>query len=68
MSNSIGVSSKAEDAYPTDTPGPRSQVLVESELLIYFCYIVCIVLVTLCSLLCLSVFFMSGLCPWITFF
>ena len=30
--------------------------VVESEMLIYFCYLVCIILVTLCSLLCLSVF------------
>ena len=45
-----------EDAYPTDAPGPCSQFLVESELLICFCYFVCMILVALCSLLCLSVF------------
>ena len=56
MSNSAGVSRKAEDAYPTDAPGPCSQFLAESELLIYFCYFVCMILVTLCSLLCMSVF------------
>ena len=40
MSNSAGVSRKEEDAYPTGTPGPRSQLLVESELFIYFYYFV----------------------------
>ena len=42
-------------------------VFVESELLIYFCYFVYIILFTLCSLLCCR-FSMTGLCPWITFF
>ena len=45
------VSRKAEDAYPTGRPGPRSHFLVESQLLIWCCYFVCIILVTLCSLL-----------------
>ena len=40
MSNSADVCWKSEDAYPTGEPGPYSQFLVESELLIYFCYIV----------------------------
>ena len=35
-----------------------------AHLLLFF---TCIILVTLCSLLCLS-FFMFGLCSWITFF
>ena len=34
MSISAGVSVKAKDAYPTGAPGPCSQLLVESELLI----------------------------------
>ena len=37
-------------------PGPCFQILVESELLVYFCYFVCIILVPLCSLLFLLVF------------
>ena len=40
------VSRKAEDAYPTGAPGSCSQCLVESELFIYFCYLVCMILVT----------------------
>ena len=48
--NSAGVSRKAEDAYPC------SKFLVESELRISFSYFVCRILVTLCPLLCLSVF------------
>ena len=38
MSNSAGVSKNAKDAYPTGATGPCSQFLVESELLICFCY------------------------------
>ena len=56
MSNLAGVSRKAEDTYPTSTPGPFSEVLVEYDLLIYFCYFVCIILVISYSLLCLSFF------------
>ena len=41
--------------HSTGAPGPCSQFLVESEFLIYFYYLVCIILVKLCSLLCLSV-------------
>ena len=40
----------------SNAPGPCSQFLVESALLICFCYFVCMILVTLCSLLCMSVF------------
>ena len=45
MSNSAGVSRKAGDAYPTGAPGPCSQCLEESELLIvlFFCGFVCII-------------------------
>ena len=43
----MGVSRKADDAYPTGAPGPCSKFLVESELLICFCYFVCMSLVTL---------------------
>ena len=53
MRNSAGVSSKADDAYPTGAPGPCSQFLVE---FICFCCFVCVILVTICSLLCMSVF------------
>ena len=49
---------------PTGAPGPCSQFLVESELFIYVCYFVCIILVNLC---CVCLFSMSGRCPWITF-
>ena len=49
MSNSVGVSGNAKDAYPT-------KVLVESELLICFCYFVSMILDSFCSLLCMSVF------------
>ena len=45
-----------KDAYLTSAPGWCSQFLVESKFLIYFCYFVCIILVILCSFLCLSVF------------
>ena len=55
MNNSAGVSRKVEEDYPTCAPGPCFQFLVESELLICFCYFVCMILVTLCSLLCMSV-------------
>ena len=42
--------------HPTGAPGPCSEFVVESELLICFCYFVCMIVVTLCSLLCMSVF------------
>ena len=61
MSNSAGVPSKAEDDCPISTPGQCSKFLVESELLIYFYYFVCIILVYSCHLLCLSVFQVSAL-------
>ena len=48
-----GVSRKVEDAYPTGAPDPCSQFLVEPQLLICFCYFVCMILVTLCCLLCI---------------
>ena len=51
----MGASKKAEDAYSTGAPGPCSHFLVASELPIGFCYFVCMILVTLCSLLCMSV-------------
>ena len=54
ISNSAG--RKAEDAYFRCTCSVFSVFLVESELLIYFCYFVCIILFTSCSMLCLSVF------------
>ena len=57
MNNSAGVSRKAEDAYPTGAAGPCSLFLVDSDLIIYFCNFVCIILVILCSLLYLSVFY-----------
>ena len=65
ISKSAGVSRKAEEACPTGAPGPCSQFLVESELLIFFCYFVhvCIILVILCSLLCVSVFHVLSLFP-----
>ena len=66
MNNSDRVHKKAEDAYPSSAPMPYSQLLVESGLLIYFCCFVYMILVTL--LCCVCVFFMFGLCPWITFF
>ena len=53
ISNSVAVSRKAEDAYTIVAPSPCSQVLVKSELLICFCYFVCMILVTFC---CVSVF------------
>ena len=56
MSSWAGVSRKAEEAYPTSAPGPCSQFLVESELLIYFGFFVHFILIILCSLLCLSAF------------
>ena len=61
MINSVGVSRKAENAYLTDALGSCSDVLVESELHIYICYFVCIILVILCYLLCVSVFHVPGL-------
>ena len=59
ISNSVGVSRKAEDDYLTGAPGPCSQILVESELHIFFCYFVCIFYVLCC---------VSGLCSWVIFF
>ena len=61
MSDSAGVSRKAEDTYPTSTPGPCSQFLVASELLIYFCYFVLYysvfyVLCCVCLFPCLGLF------------
>ena len=47
MINSASVSRKEkEDAYPTGAPGPCCQVLVESELLIYF-LLLCIIMLLL---------------------
>ena len=46
-------SRRAEDACPADAPGPCSQFLV---FLICICYLVCMILVTICSLLRVSVF------------
>ena len=37
MRNSAGTSGQTADAYPTSAPGPCSQFLVESELLIFYC-------------------------------
>ena len=47
MSNLAGVSRKEEDAYLTSAPGPCAQflILMESKMLIYFCYFVCIIFV-----------------------
>ena len=61
MNNSLGVSRKAEDSYSTRTPGPCFQFSVESELHIWFCYFVYMILVTLCSVLCMSVFHVRSL-------
>ena len=47
--------------YPTGAPGPCSQFLVDSELLICFCHFVCMILVTLCSLLFMFVFHVRSL-------
>ena len=52
---------------PIGAPGPCSQFLGESELLIYFCYFVGIILFIICSLLCSFVFYVWFF-PWITFF
>ena len=41
---------------PVYATGPCSKFLVESEVLIYFCYFVYIILFTLCPMLCMSVF------------
>ena len=60
------LTAKAEDAYPTGAPGPCSQFLVESEYLICFCYFVCIILVTLSSLLCMSLFHVWSLSLYYT--
>ena len=53
MSNLAGVSRKAEDAYHTDAPSPCSHFsgVRVAHLLLLLC-----ILVTLCSLLCVSVF------------
>ena len=61
MSNWAGISRKAEDTYPTGAPGPCFRFLVRYELLIYFCYFVCNILVILCSSLCMSVFHIRSL-------
>ena len=41
--DSVGVSRKAENAYPTGAPDPCSHFLVESDLLICFYYFVCMI-------------------------
>ena len=41
------------------------QFIIFSQSLIYFCYFVCIILITLCFC-CDCLFSMSGLCSWIT--
>ena len=51
----VGVSGKGRLTYRY--AWSMLQVLVESELFIYFCYFVCVILVILCSLLCVSVFY-----------
>ena len=58
----MGVSRKKNrGVFPTGAPGPSSQFVVESKLLISHCYFVCIILVTLCS--CWACLFsISGLC------
>ena len=56
MGNSAGVSRKANDSYPTGAPGPCSQCLVVSELLIFFFLFVHVTLVMSYFLLCDSVF------------
>ena len=57
MWHSPDVSTTAEHACPTSAPGPCSIFFsVEFELLICFCYFVCIIFITLCSLLCISFF------------
>ena len=55
---------KAEDAFTTGAPEPCSQILVESELRIYICYFVCIILVIYVPC-CVCLFSISGLSPWI---
>ena len=68
MCKLVDVSRKEEETYLNCGPGPHSQFLLDSELLIYFCCFVRILLkIILCSLLFVSVS-LSGLCPWITFF
>ena len=47
--------------YVTYTTTRKNWFLVESELLIYFCYLICMILVTLSSLLCMSVFHIRSL-------
>ena len=54
-SNSVSVSRKVEDVYPTGAPGPWSQFLVESVLLIYFCIFVRVILVISYPLLFISI-------------
>ena len=68
MSDLPGIFRKAEDAYPTGAPGPCSQFLVESKLLIYFCNFVYIILFFFYVRCCVCQFFMYCLCSCITFF
>ena len=63
--NSAGVSRKVVDDYPTSAQRPCSQFLVESELLIYFCFCMYI-LVILFFVVCVS--FPCLVFVWITFF
>ena len=56
MNNSAGASREAEDVDPTVTLGPCSQFLVESKLVMYFCYLVCIILIIACCFFCFFVF------------
>lgn len=48
-------------ALPVHLVYPCSEDLVEPGFLIYFCFIMCIILVISRSLLCLSLFFVSGI-------
>ena len=50
------------DDYPTGTPGPCSQFLVETVLLIYIYYFVSMIFIFfLCSVLCMSVLYVWSL-------
>ena len=61
-----GCSWKEEDAYPTGIPGSCSQLLVESELLVYFSFISSNVLFWLFYIICyMRLFSLSSLYPWI---
>ena len=51
-----GFFQKSRECLPYWVTGPCSQFSVESKFLICFCYFVCINLVILCSLLCVSIF------------